>query len=155
MKKLFAFLALLLAWALNLAWADAKNPYDETASAKEQIQAALKSARAANKSALIVFGANWCGDCKMLDIEMHQGTLEKLINDRLVVVKVDVGKFDRNQDVTAQYGNVIKKGIPSVALLRADGSVAYQTDGGELADARKMGREGVTTFFTAMLQKAK
>ena len=70
-------------------------------------------------------------------------------------VKVDVGRFDRNKDVTAVYGNVVKKGIPSVVLLRADGSVAYQTDGGELADARKMGREGVTNFFTAMLEKAK
>ena len=58
-------------------------------------------------------------------------------------------------DVAAQYGNIIKKGIPSVAMLRADGTVAYQTDGGELADARKMGREGVTQFFAAMLDKEK
>jgi protein disulfide-isomerase len=153
MKKLFALFA--AASMLNFAWADETNPYDETANAKEQIQAAVKKAKAENKSALIVFGANWCGDCKMLDFEMHQGTLVKLVSDRLVVVKVDVGKFDRNKDVTAQYGNIVKKGIPSVVLLRADGSVAYQTDGGELADARKMGREGVTTFFAAMLEKTK
>jgi len=42
-----------------------------------------------------------------------------------------------------------------VVVLRADGSVAYHTDGGELADARKMGRQGVTQFFTAVLEKAK
>lgn len=153
MKKLIAFL--VLAFSLSLAWADDKNPYDEAANAKEQIQAALKVARAANKSTLIVFGANWCGDCKMLNIEMQHGALSKLIDDRLVVVKVDVGRFDRNKDVAERYGNIIKKGIPSVVLLRADGSVAYQTDGGELADARKMGREGVTTFFGTMLDKAK
>ena len=153
MKKLFAFL--MLASMLNLAWADDKKPYDEAANAKEQIQAALKLARSEKKSTLIVFGANWCGDCKMLDIEMHQGELAKLVNDRLVLVKVDVGRFDRNKDVTALYGNVVKKGIPSVVLLRADGSAAYQTDGGELADARKMGRTGVTQFFSAMLENAK
>ena len=152
MKKLFALLALTA--VCNLAMADDKNPYDEAANAKEQIQAALKKAKAENKSALIVFGANWCGDCKMLDIEMREGELARLVNDRLVVVKVDVGKFDRNVDVAARYGNVIKKGSPSVAMLRADGSVAYQTDGGELADARKMGRAGVTTFFGAMAVKA-
>ena len=152
MKKLFALLA--FASVLNIAWADDKKPYDESANAAAQIQAALKVAKADRKSALLVFGANWCGDCKMLDIEMRQGELAKLVNDRLSVVKVDVGRFDRNKDVTAVYGNVVKKGIPSVVLLRADGSVAYQTDGGELADARKMGREGVTKFFTAMLEKA-
>ena len=153
MKKLIAFV--VLASTLNLAWAEDKTPYDEAANAKEQIQAALKSAKAQNKSALIVFGANWCGDCKMLDMEMHQGELAKLVNERLVVVKVDVGRFDRNKDVAERYGNIIKKGIPSVALVRADGNVAYQTDGGELADARKMGRGGVTQFFSAMLEKAK
>ena len=153
MKKLLPLIVLL--GAINLVWADDKNPYDEAANAKEQIQSALKKAKAENKSAHDVFGANWCGDCKMLDIEMHQGTLAKLVDERLVVVKVDVGRFDRNKDVTQQYGNVIKKGIPSVVMLRADGSVAYQTDGGELADARKMGREGVTSFFAAMLEKVK
>ena len=149
MKKIIAFL--LLAFSFSPVWADDKNPYDEAANAQEQIQAALKATRVANKSTLIVFGANWCGDCKMLNIEMQHGALAKLVNDRLVVVKVDVGRFDRNKDIAERYGNVIKKGIPSVVLLRADGNVAYQTDGGELADARKMGREGVTTFFGTML----
>ncbi len=153
MKKLLVFLVLVSVH--NFVWADDKNPYDEAANAKEQIQAALKSAKAANKAALIVFGANWCGDCKMLNMEMHRGELAKLVNDRLVVVKVDVGRFDRNKDVTAEYGNVVKKGIPSVAMLHTDGTVAYQTDGGELADARKMGRDGVTKFFGAMLEKTK
>jgi len=101
-----------------------------------------------------VFGANWCGDCKMLDLEMHQGDLQKLVDGRPVVVKVDVGRFDRNKDVAEQYApDILKKGIPSVALLRADGSVVYRTTGGELADARKMKREGVTAFFVTMLGK--
>ena len=49
MKKLIAFV--VLASTLNLAWAEDKTPYDEAANAKEQIQAALKSAKAQNKSA--------------------------------------------------------------------------------------------------------
>ncbi len=157
MKKLFASLALLATLhAVHALAADDKKVYDESANARETVQAAIATAKAQNKLALVVFGANWCGDCKMLDMEMHQGELARLVNDKLVVVKVDVGRFDRNKDVAAVYGNnILKKGIPSVALVRADGSVAYQTEGGELADARKMGREGVTQFFGAMLEKAK
>jgi len=44
----------------------------------------------------------------MLDMEMRQGELARLVNDRLSVVKVNVGRFDRNKDVTAVYGNVVK-----------------------------------------------
>ena len=153
MKKLIALCSLAL--VLNLAWAQDKNPYNETANAKQDVQAALKTAKAENKAALIVFGGNWCGDCKMLDREMHQGDLARLVKDRLVVVKVDVGRFDKNLDVAGRYGKILKNGVPSVALVRADGSVAYQTDGGELADARKMGRDGVMQFFTAMLEKVR
>ncbi len=151
MKKIIAVLAFLT--LSQPGWCEVKNPYDETANAKTQIEAAQASAKVTNKSTLIVFGANWCGDCKVLDTEMHHGALAKLVDERVVVVKVDVGRMDKNKDVTERYGNVIKKGIPSVVLLRANGSVAYQTNGGELADARKMGREGLTTFFSAMLNK--
>lgn len=152
MKKLLLLLAMVL--AMNTVWAEDKKVYNETANAREEIQAALKTAKDSNKSMLVVFGANWCGDCKMLDMEMHQGELQKLVSERLVVVKVDVGRFDRNKEVAVQYDpNILKKGIPSVALVKADGSVAYRTTGGELADARKMGREGVTQFFVTMLGK--
>jgi len=153
MKKWIALLSLLL--VTGVVSAQDKKPYNEAADAKAEVQAALKTAKAENKATLIVFGGNWCGDCKMLDIEMHQGDLARLVNDRLVVVKVDVGRFDKNLDVVDRYGKILKNGVPSVALLRSDGTVVYQTDGGELADARKMGREGVTKFFVAMLDKAK
>jgi len=154
MKKLFLFLAMLL--SATFAVADASRPYDESANAREQIQSALKSARAGNKMMLVVFGANWCGDCKVLDMEMHQGALQTLVDERLVVVKVDVGRFNRNTDVAEQYSaGLLKKGVPSVVLVKADGTVSYQTTGGELADARKMGRDGLTQFFAAMLERAK
>jgi len=153
MKKLLVLCSMAL--MLNVAAAADKGPYSENANAKQDIQAALKAAKAENKAALIVFGGNWCGDCRMLDMEMHQGDLAGLVKDRLVVVKVDVGRFDKNLDVAGQYGKILKNGVPTVALLRADGSVAYQTDGGELADARKMGRDGLTKFFAVMLEKVK
>ncbi len=156
MKKLI--LPLCFALMAGTATADnaaTRKPYNENADAKAEVQAALQTAKSEGKAALIVFGGNWCGDCKVLDMEMHQGDLAKLVNEKLVVVKVDVGRFDKNLDVVNRYGKIIKKGVPSVVLLRADGSVAYQTDGGELADARKMGRDGITTFFSAMLEKVK
>ena len=153
MKKWIAMLSLVL--AAGTASAQDKKIYNETADAKADVQAALSTAKAEKKAALIVFGGNWCGDCKVLDMEMHQGELSKLVNEKLVVVKVDVGRFDKNLDLVDRFGKVLKKGVPSVVLLRADGTVAYQTDGGELADARKMGRDGITQFFVTMVDKAK
>jgi len=137
------------------AIADDKAPYNEAADAKAEVAAALKQAQGSNKLALVVFGANWCGDCKMLDAEMKKGELAKLVGEKYVVVKVDVGRFVKNLDVAEQTGTVLKKGIPAIAVLKPDGKPVYQTNGGELADARKMGSAGVTKFFEEVAGRAK
>lgn len=128
--------------------------YDESADAKAQVKAALAEARSARLPLLVVFGANWCGDCKMLDMAMKSGTSAPLIQQHFKVVKVDVGRFDHNLDLAEAYGVPLKKGIPAVAVLSAEGKVVYATRGGELADARSMGDTGIYDFFTKVAQPA-
>ena len=70
---------------------------------------------------------------------MGEGKLGAYADKRLVVLKVDVGRFDRNTDLAAQMGVPLKKGIPAVAVLKTDGSVISATGAGELANARGMG----------------
>jgi thioredoxin-like negative regulator of GroEL len=121
--------------------------YDETADARLAIEQARAQAAPSGKRVLIVFGANWCGDCRVLDTAMKQGRLKALLDGRFVVVKVDVGRFDRNDDIARRYGVPLKKGIPTVAVLAADGSASFVTSGGELADARSMGEDALVAFF--------
>lgn len=125
-------------------------PYDEGADAKAQISEALRAADGARQQVLVVFGANWCGDCRMLDTAFKSGASSSLIAARFKVVKVDVGRFDRNVDVAEAYGVPLKKGIPAVVVLNAEGRPAAATRAGELADARKMGDQGIHEFFTRL-----
>ena len=136
-----------LAIGATLAASAAQGPYDESADPKADIRAALEASRASKKPVLVVFGANWCGDCKMLDAAMKTGKSAPLIESEFRVVKVDVGKFDRNVDVADRYGVPLKKGIPAVVILSPEGRALYATRGGELAEARKMGEDGVYAFF--------
>ncbi len=140
MKRLLGVCALLVA----------EGPYDEKADAKAQIRQALAAAAAAGTPVIVVFGANWCGDCRMLDKAMKEGASAPLIAREFRVVKVDVGKFDRNLDVAESYGVPLKKGIPAVAVLSAKNEVLHATRAGELADARKMGENGVYEYFKAV-----
>lgn len=121
--------------------------YDESADARAQIAAALADASRAHVPVLVVFGANWCGDCKALDAAFKEGASAPLIAKNFKVVKVNVGRFDRNVDLAASYGVPLKKGIPAVAVLSQQGKVLYATAGGELADAHAMGDNGIYEFF--------
>ena len=140
--------ALLLSAFLSLsAFAVDAPAYDESADASAQVSQALAKAKSENKQLMIVFGANWCGDCKMLDGEFKKPALKALLDAHYVVVKVDVNRFNKNLDVVKPYGDVIKKGIPSIVIATHANQLVYATNGGELADARKMGETGVAEFF--------
>jgi protein disulfide-isomerase len=144
MKKLLCSLALALATGLAGA---ADRPYDPSADAQAQIHAALAEAAAAHQPVLLIFGANWCADCRALDKSLHTGRNAKLIARQFKVVKIDVGNFDHNLDIANAYGNPIKKGIPAAVIVSPDNKVIYATRGGELADARSMSDDGVYEFF--------
>lgn len=138
-----AALAQTPAPALSASAPALKPVYNEQADARADLNQALSAANAQHKNVLVVFGANWCGDCRALDRKMSEGQLAAHVAKRLVVLKVDVGRFNRNTDLAAQMGVSLKKGIPAVAVLKSDGEVLRATNGGELADARNMGDEAV------------
>jgi protein disulfide-isomerase len=149
-----ARLALLLAFALSLAHA-APLPYDESADAKADVQRALSAAKTSGTPVLVIFGANWCPDCRALDKAFSSGKNAELIAREFKVVKVDVGQFDRNLDLAARYGNPVKKGIPAAVVLSPEGEVVYATRLGELADARNMSDTGIYDFFRRVVDSAR
>jgi thioredoxin 1 len=143
MKILHALSFVFLAVAATAA----DNPYNETADAKLEIKQALTHAAAAKIPIIVVFGANWCGDCKMLDSAMKNGASAPLLSRDFKIVKVNVGRFDKNLDVAKSYGVPLEKGIPAVVIISAKNEVRYATRDGELASARKMGDNGIYEFF--------
>lgn len=139
-----AFAATLVLAAAGHA---AEAPYDEAADAPAAVAAAVTAAAAQGKHVLVVFGANWCPDCRTLDREFKRDRTAALLGQHFVVVKVDVGRFDKNQELSRRYGDPIRKGIPAVVVLGRDGQAGYATRAGELADARHMGSEAIEAFF--------
>lgn len=148
----------LPAWPLAAALPATANPalpYDETANAPQEVQRAFDAAAKTNRPVLVIFGANWCGDCRALDIALKSPANAALMDKEFVVVKVDVGKFDKNLDVVERAGVTIKKGIPAAAVLSPQRKLLYATQGGELANARQMSETGVHDFFAQVVATAK
>ena len=147
MNRRLLFLTVLLgALAAHKAHAT-EAAYNETADAKAEVRQALADAGRAKVPVLVVFGANWCGDCKVLDAALKSGPSAPLVAREFRIVKVDVGRFDRNLDLATAYDVPLKKGIPAVVVLSPEGQVQYATRAGELADARSMGENGIYEFF--------
>lgn len=141
------FLLIATAACAGLAFA-APLPHDEAANAKADLEQALAAARSSQRPVLVVFGANWCQDCRALDTALKTPKNAELIAKEFVLVKVDVGNFDRNLPLAEQYGNPIKRGIPAAVVLSPANQVLYTTRMGELSTARRMSDAGVYDFFS-------
>ena len=70
---------LLLLMATAAAVGAPRLPYDESADARATIRAALGAVGAGPRRVLIVFGANWCEDCRALDQALKSGRNAELM----------------------------------------------------------------------------
>jgi thiol:disulfide interchange protein len=122
-----------------------KQLYSTTADAKADIAAALKRAKAEKKHVILDFGGDWCGDCLVLDMYMHQSPNDELLRKHFVVVHVDIGHMDHNVDVAQKYKVPIQKGVPALAVLDANGKLLYSQQNKEFE--RNITPGDVTTFL--------
>lgn len=129
-------------------------PYSPTADANKEIQEALTRATSEHKRVFLVFGANWCYDCHVLDNALHQGEAGKLFSEKFLLVHVDIDEGAKNADLVKQYKIPLDKGVPAVAILEADGKLLYSSGEGEFEAARRMLKRDLVAFLRRWQGKA-
>lgn len=142
----------VLVFGLTIApffFAKAEGPeiYSETANAKLDIQHALVQARKEHKRVILDFGGNWCGDCKVLDIYFHDPANIQILNANFALVHVNVGHYDKNLDLAEKYQIPLKKGVPALAVLDANGRLLYSQRNQEFEKMNRVDSSAVTEFL--------
>jgi len=95
------------------------------------------------------FGGDWCTDCKVLDLNFRRPENATLLAQRYVVVHVNVGDrgIRENFALADRYGIPLRKGVPALAVLEADGRVVYSQRNGEFESMRSMDPRSVHAFL--------
>jgi thiol:disulfide interchange protein len=144
--KLFCLTA-LLAVAAGTARPAGPDIYPDPSRAKADLAAALKTAAVTHRRILLDFGGNWCGDCKVLDMYMHDDRNRSLVESNFVVVHINVGHIDANVDLAERYGIPLQRGVPALAVLSEAGRLLYSQKNGEFEAMRRMDSSSVTAFL--------
>jgi hypothetical protein len=132
-----------------------RNIYPADADARAEIKEAEEKAAAGHKRVLLVFGANWCYDCHVLDLAFHR-TDFALTMAGYEVVHVDLGDDEKkNADVVKQFDVTLDKGIPTLAVVETDGKLVVSQKNGEFEDARSMTPEALLEFLNKWKPKAR
>jgi thioredoxin 1 len=121
--------------------------YPAGVKAREEIRLALDRAAKTHKRVLVIFGADWCYDCHVLDKALRRPDIAPVLNTNFEVVHVDVGQGDKNQDLMTEYQVPMSRGIPGIAVLDAAGKLIYSQKNGEFERTRALGPEDLLAFL--------
>jgi hypothetical protein len=124
-----------------------KNIYPATVDARAEIREAEEKAARDHKRVLLVFGANWCFDCHVLDLAFHRPDFAPVVS-HYEVVHIDIGDDGKkNNDLAEQFQVPLDKGVPALAVIEGDGKLVVSEKNGEFEDARAMTPEVILEFL--------
>jgi hypothetical protein len=124
-----------------------KNIYPADANARAEIKEAEEEATKEHKRVLLVFGANWCYDCHVLDLAFHRPDFASVMAG-YQVVHVDIGPDGKkNVDLAKQFQVPLDKGVPALAVADSEGKVLVSQKNGEFENARAMTPQALLEFL--------
>jgi thioredoxin 1 len=127
-----------------------KDIYPAAADARAELAAAEKRASGQQKRVLLVFGANWCYDCHVLDLAFQRADLAAVLASSYEVVHIDLGPDGKkNADLVEQFDIPLNKGVPAVAIAEGDGKLVVSQKNGEFENARGMTPEAMLAFLNS------
>ncbi|HYM77386.1 MAG TPA: thioredoxin family protein [Candidatus Dormibacteraeota bacterium] len=133
-----------------------KDLYPADADAHAEVREAEAKAAKEHKRLLLVFGANWCFDCHVLDLAFHRPDLAALVDANYEIVHVDIGSDGhKNGDVAKEFGIPLDKGVPAIAVAESNGTVVFSSKNGEVEDARGLTTQTLADFLNKWKPEAR
>jgi thioredoxin 1 len=132
-----------------------KDIYPANGDAHAEIKEAEEKAARDHKRLLLVFGANWCFDCHVLDLAFQRPDLAPILAANYEVVHVGLGPDEHNNaDLVRQYEIPLDKGIPALAVAESNGKLVVSQKNGEFEDARGLTPEVLAEFLNEWKPRA-
>ncbi|MEQ8742050.1 thioredoxin family protein [Parasphingorhabdus sp.] len=122
-------------------------PFEESADATAQVDAALARAQLNEKRLILVMGANWCHDSRGLAGWFAQPRFAAMLEAKYELVYVDVGHRDRNIDIARRFDLKSIKGTPTVLVLSSSGNLLNRQSAPKWRDAASREQDDIFAYF--------
>ncbi|MDA9936630.1 thioredoxin family protein [Gammaproteobacteria bacterium] len=86
---------------------------------QEFIQRTIKS----NKQPIVIFGANWCPDARLLEGVIQLTTVKNFLVRNANILNIDVGNYEMNTELFSFFDKNIQEGIPRIFIMDTKGEV--------------------------------
>jgi thiol-disulfide isomerase/thioredoxin len=159
MKKL---LILLLIAAMNSGYSEEQNnliylsenealklplplPYERKEVTAEELKKFIQNTK--DKQAVVIFGANWCPDCRILAGTLKLPSVDKFIRENYSILHVDLGKYDINMSLLEVLGIPKPEGVPRVVIFDKEGKALNLDTHDRWRTARDSKQQEIFNYF--------
>ena len=122
-------------------------PYERINVSKDDLRNFIDKAINNNKQPIIIFGANWCPDCRILSAVLELPTVKKYMNENFETLYIDLGRYDINMSLMKYFEIMPQQGIPRVVILNKEKEVLNIKDTGEWTTARSRTKQEIFNYF--------
>ena len=100
-----------------------------------------------DKQPIVIFGANWCPDAKLLEGVMQLPTVKTFLENRSKILHVDVGDYEMNTELFNLFDQGIQDGIPRVFIMNRMGENINLHANDVMRKARELSTQDIFDYF--------
>lgn len=126
-------------------------PYDEKVIDSLQLDKFIDMSISKGKQPVVIFGGNWCPDCRILDGTLAMPTIKKFLQQHYQVMHIDIGRYDRNMELMDHLNIETKKGVPRVVILDLEKNIVNSSTSSEWTTARDRKQQEIYNYFQKFL----
>ena len=129
-------------------------PYSGMPIADDDLKKFISLSVEQNKQSIIIFGANWCPDARLLEAVMQLKVIKKYLDQHSNILYVDVGDYEINTELFKVFDKNIRDGIPRIFIMDRKGRNINLQDNDTMRKARELSTQDIFDYFQEFINKA-
>ena len=129
-------------------------PYSGMLIADDDLKKFINLSVEQNKQSIIIFGANWCPDARLLEAVMQLKLVKKYLNKHSNILHIGVGDYEINTELFKVFDKNIRDGIPRIFIMDRKGRNINLQDNDTMRKARELSTQGIFDYFQKFINEA-
>ena len=122
-------------------------PYDRVIYTINDLNKFIEETINSKKQPIIIFGANWCPDCRIFSGTINIPKIKSYIDNHFEILYVDVQRYEINMSLMEEYGIPSQEGIPRVLVFDLEKELINTSTTAEWRTARDRSSQEIFDFF--------
>lgn len=112
-----------------------------------EIEEFIKDSTIEAKQSIVIFGANWCPDCRILAGLIQSAQQLKSIKENFKFLLIDVKNYEINMNILEQLDPNANSGIPRVFVFSASGKLVNKNENDLFRTIRTMHENALVDYL--------